>query len=172
LRRYPALQRGVHDPDKLDRTACPARVPTGNDYSTIAATVRGSGEYARRPALQAISDFHSSNGRFPARETWKKCCWTLLTDDPVYLELECRHASSSIFRMHEQILQAGGGRNQYHALAARILGTSAASMIGMDIFERHLPPSWEQYFAMVHRYGAKTMMHQVGSAALRRSFRG
>ena len=36
-------------------------------------------------------------------------------------------------------------------------------MISMGLFEKHFAPKLEAYFAMVHRYGARTMMHQCGA---------
>ena len=32
----------------------------------------------------------------------------------------------------------------------------------MDIFEKIFAPRLKRYFAMVHRYGARTMMHMCG----------
>jgi len=35
-------------------------------------------------------------------------------------------------------------------------------MIGMNVFDRHFAPKLNQYFDMVHRHGARTMMHMCG----------
>jgi len=41
-------------------------------------------------------------------------------------------------------------------------GHQLGPMIGPEIFERHFAPKLAKYFAMVHRYGAKAMMHMCG----------
>jgi uroporphyrinogen decarboxylase len=65
------------------------------------------------------------------------------------------------YEMHERVLQAAGGLIDFTHIGED-LGTQTNQIIGFDIFDRHFAPKFGKYFDMVHRYGARTMMHMCG----------
>jgi uroporphyrinogen decarboxylase len=85
----------------------------------------------------------------------------LIDDNPVFLEImEARF--HFYHELHERILQAGGGLIDFSHVGED-LGNQLGPMISMEIFDRHFAPKYGANFAMVHRYGARTMMHMCGT---------
>jgi len=84
----------------------------------------------------------------------------LYTDDPVYLEI-MNARFQFYYDMHQRVLQAAGGMVDVTHIGED-LGNQRGPMIGMDIFERHFANKLKAYFDMVHKYGAKSMMHMCG----------
>lgn len=148
--------KGIHDLEALDRS----HFPTADwyDYSTIKAQCEAMDDYCIVAGTPGDMDFINSISRARGME---EVLTDLLTDDPVYLEiLEARF--QFYYQMHERILQAAEGRiDIMHS--GEDLGNQCGPMISMDIFDRHFAPRFAKYFAMVHGYGARTMMHQCGA---------
>jgi uroporphyrinogen decarboxylase len=61
------------------------------------------------------------------------------------------------------MLEAAGGLIDFTHVGDD-LGNQRGPMIGLNVFERHFAAKYGKYFDMVHRHGAKTMMHICGCA--------
>jgi uroporphyrinogen decarboxylase len=84
----------------------------------------------------------------------------LITEDPVYLEImDARFRF--YYDMHERVLQAAEGLIDFTHIGED-LGTQTSQVIDFEIFDRHFAPKFKKYFDMVHKYGARTMMHMCG----------
>lgn len=145
--------------DKLDRS----HFPHGGwfDYSTIRQQCEKIRDQGFAVCFGTAGDMDFINGIARARGT-EQVLIDLITDDPVYLEImDARFRFYYI--MHENALQAAGGLIDFTHIGED-LGTQSAQVIDFDIFERHFAPKFRKYFDMVHRYGARTMMHICGCA--------
>lgn len=147
---------GIHDPERLDRSHFPSA--DWFDYSTIRVQCEAlGGQFAVCFGTAGDMDFINSIGRARGME---EVLMDLLTDDPVFLEiLEARF--QFYYQMHESVLEAAGGLVDIVHVGDD-LGNQRGPMISPEIFERHLAPRYEKYFAMAHRHGARTMMHMCG----------
>ncbi len=147
---------GVDSLDKLDRS----HFATADwfDYSRIKAQCKAlNGQYAVCFGTAGDMDFINSIARARGME---QVLIDLITDDPVYLEiLEARFRF--YYDMHERALQAADGLIDLTHIGED-LGNQRGPTIGLDIFERHFASRYKAYFDMVHRYGAKVMMHMCG----------
>ncbi len=84
----------------------------------------------------------------------------LVTDDPVYLEImEARF--KFYYDLHERVLQEAEGLVDFTHMGED-LGTQKAQVISFETFDKHFAPKLKRYFDMVHRYGARSMMHMCG----------
>lgn len=147
--------KGVHDPDKLDRSHFPKA--DWYDYSTIRAQCEALGDYARVAGTPGDLDFINGISRARGME---EVLTDLLTDDPVYLEImQARY--EFFYEMHERMLEAAAGLIDI-VHCGEDFGNQRGQMISFETFDKHFAPKLEPYFAMVHRHGAKTMMHQCG----------
>jgi uroporphyrinogen decarboxylase len=147
---------GIETLDKLDRSHFPSA--TWFDYSTI----RTQCEVLRQQFAVCAGtpgDLDFINGISRARGM-EEVMVDLATDNEVYLTImEARFRF--YYEMHERILQAADGLvDIMHT--GEDFGNQRGPMISMKVFDRHFAPKLKQYFAMVHRYGAKTMMHMCG----------
>jgi uroporphyrinogen decarboxylase len=84
----------------------------------------------------------------------------LIDDDPVYLEI-MRARFEFFYEVQRRTLEAAGGLIDF-AHAGDDFGNQRGPMISPAVFERHFAPKYGKYFAMVHSYGARTMMHMCG----------
>jgi uroporphyrinogen decarboxylase len=91
----------------------------------------------------------------------EKVLWDIATENPVYLALVDQRYQF-FYEVHERALQAAGGKIQIMHVGDD-LGTQNGLLISPQTFEKLFARKYEAYFAMVHRYGAKTMMHSCGS---------
>lgn len=148
--------KGIHDPDKLDRSHFPQA--DWYDYSAIRTRCEAlAGEFAIVAGTPGDMDF--INGISRARNM-EEVLMDLLTDDPVYLEIMAARFEF-YYQMQERILRAGGGLIDI-VHSGEDFGNQRGPMISFEIFDKHFAPKLEQYWAMAHRYGAMTMMHQCG----------
>jgi len=147
---------GVDRLEDLDRSHFPSA--DWFDYSRIRERCEAlRGEYAVCFGTAGDMDFINSIARARGME---QVLIDLLTDHPVYLEiLEARFRF--YYEMHERALEAAGGLIDITHIGED-LGNQRGPMISMRIFDRHFAPRLEKYFAMVHRHGAKAMMHMCG----------
>ena len=147
---------GVNSLDKLDRS----HFPQANwfDYSTIKQQARKLGkEFAVCCGTAGDMDFINGISRARGME---QVLMDLIDDNPVYLEImDARF--KFYYEMHERMLQAGDGLIDFTHIGDD-LGSQNSSMISLTIFEKHFAPKYGKYFDMVHKYGAKTMMHMCG----------
>jgi uroporphyrinogen decarboxylase len=148
---------GINSVEELDKS----HFPTADwfDYSTIreqCVKIREQG-YAVCFGTAGDMDFINSIAR--ARGT-EQVLIDLITDDPVYLEImEARF--QFYYQMHEKVLQASNGLLDFTHIGED-LGTQNSQVIDFDTFDKHFAPKFKKYFDMVHRYGARTMMHMCG----------
>jgi uroporphyrinogen-III decarboxylase len=66
------------------------------------------------------------------------------------------------FQTHERVLQAADGLIDFTHIGED-LGTQTGPLVGMDIFDKHFAPRYEEYFKMAHSYGARSIMHMCGT---------
>jgi uroporphyrinogen decarboxylase len=149
---------GVRELADLDRS----HFPTADwfDCGTVQAQARRLREAGFAVCCGTAGDLDFINGISRARGM-EQVLMDLIDDNPVYLEImEARFRFYS--GLHERILQAAGGLVDF-AHVGEDLGNQLGPMISMEIFDRHFAPKYGAYFDMVHRYGARTMMHMCGT---------
>lgn len=116
------------------------------------------GNYALCIGSAGDMDFMNSIGRARGME---QVLMDLFMDDPVFLRImDARF--QFYYDTHEKLLQAAGGLIDI-AHIGEDLGNQLGPMISMELFDKHFAPKFEKYFAMVHSYGAKSMMHMCGA---------
>ena len=143
--------------DKLDRSHFPAA--DWFDYSTIRQQCEQLSAAGFAVCFGTAGDMDFINSIARARGT-EQVLIDLITDDPVYLEImEARFRF--YYEMHERVLQAADGLVDFTHIGED-LGTQQSQVIDFDTFNKHFAPKFKQYFDMVHRYEARTMMHICG----------
>ncbi len=148
---------GIEHPADLDRSA----FPTADwfEYSTIRRQCEELHARGLAVCFGTAGDLDFINGIGRARGP-EQVLVDLATDSPVYLEvMEARFRF--YYDMHERALQAAGGLIDI-VHVGEDLGTQRGPMISMHTFEKHFAPRLGKFFAMAHRYGARTMMHMCG----------
>lgn len=148
---------GVHTLDQLDRSHFPSA--DWFDYSTIRAQ-------AERLRAQGVAvccgtagdmDFINSIARARGME---QVLMDLVDDSPVYRAiLDARY--EFYYEMHRRMLEAAGGLIDFTHVGDD-LGNQRGPMISPALFERHFAEKYGRYFDMVHRHGARVMMHMCG----------
>lgn len=147
---------GVEVLDRLDRSHFPSA--GWFDYTTIRAQCEAlRGRFAVCGGTPGDLDFINGISRARGME---EVMMDLATDNEVYLAImEARF--QFYYQMHERMLQAADGLvDIMHT--GEDFGNQRGPMISMKVFDRHFAPKLKQYFGMVHRYGARTMMHMCG----------
>jgi uroporphyrinogen decarboxylase len=143
--------------DDLDRT----RFPNAGwfDYSTIRQQCQKIVDQGYAVCFGTAGDMDFINSIARARGT-EQVLIDLITDDPIYLEImDARFRF--YYDMHELVLQAAEGLVDFTHIGED-LGTQNSQVIDFDTFDKHFAPKFKKYFEMVHRYGARTMMHMCG----------
>jgi uroporphyrinogen decarboxylase len=148
---------GVETLEALDRSHFPSA--DWFDYSTIrtqAERLHAAG-FAVCCGTAGDMDFINSIARTRGME---QVLMDLVDDSPVYLALlEARF--QFYYEMHRRMLEAAGGLIDF-AHVGDDLGNQRGPMISLAVFERHFAEKYGRYFDMVHRHGARTMMHMCG----------
>lgn len=148
---------GIDTLDKLDRS----HFPTADwfDYSTIRQQCEAiKGEYAICFGGAGDMDFINSISRAKGME---EVMIDMMTDNEVFIEI-MNQRFKFYYDMHERVLQAAGGLIDFTHIGED-LGNQRGPMISMELFETYFAPKFKVYFDMVHRYGAKAMMHMCGT---------
>jgi len=141
----------------LDRSHFP--VADWFDYSTIKPQCQKIAAQNYTVCFGTAGDMDFINSIARARGT-EQVLIDLITDEPVYLEImEARFRF--YYDMHERVLREAEGLIDFTHIGED-LGTQKSQVIDFEIFEKHFAPKFKRYFEMVHRYGAKTMMHMCG----------
>jgi uroporphyrinogen decarboxylase len=143
--------------DELDQSHFPKA--DWFDYSTILAQCQSLTEQGYVVCFGTAGDMDFINSIARARGM-EQVLLDLFTDDPVYLEI-MNARFQFYYDMHQRVLQAAGGLVDVMHVGED-LGNQRGPMIGMDLFERHFAEKFKTYFEMVHKYGAKSMMHMCG----------
>jgi uroporphyrinogen decarboxylase len=147
---------GVETLDQLDRSHFPSS--DWFDYSRVKAKcVALGGQFAVCCGTPGDLDFINSIARARGME---EVLMDLVSDNPVYLAImEARF--QFYYQLHERTLQAAEGLVDI-VHCGEDFGNQLGPMISLRVFDKHFAPKLEKYFAMVHRYGARTMMHMCG----------
>ena len=143
--------------DDLDRSHFPTAA--WFDYSTIKQQCLRLSEAGYAVCFGTAGDMDFINSIARARGT-EQVLIDLVTDDPVYLEImDARF--HFYYEMHENVLRAADGLVDFTHIGED-LGTQQSQVIDFDTFDKHFAPKFKKYFEMVHRYGARVMMHICG----------
>jgi uroporphyrinogen decarboxylase len=147
---------GVESLDQLDRSHFPSS--GWFDYSRVKAKCQAlGGQFAVCCGSPGDLDFINSIARARGME---EVLMDLVSDNPVYLAImEARF--QFYYQLHERTLQAAEGLVDI-VHCGEDFGNQLGPMISLRVFDKHFAPKLEKYFAMVHRYGARTMMHMCG----------
>ena len=148
---------GINTLEELDRS----HFPTADwfDYSTINEQCKKCRDEGFAVCFGTAGDMDFINSIARARGT-EQVLIDLITDDPVYLEImDARFRF--YYEMHERVLQEAHGLIDFTHIGED-LGTQNSQVIDFDTFDKHFAPKFKKYFEMVHRYGARTMMHMCG----------
>ncbi len=148
---------GIESPADLDRS----KFPTADwfDYSTIKQQCQDMRKQGFAVCFGTAGDMDFINGIARARGA-EQVLLDLGAEDPVYLEI-MQARFQFYYDMQERALQAADGLIDITHIGED-LGTQRGPMISMETFEKHFAPKLKKYFDMVHRYGARTMMHMCG----------
>ena len=136
------------------------RLPTADwfDYSSVRRECETYADYAVVFGGGGYMNFINGTARCRGVE---QVLIDIATEDPVFLALtEQRYAL--FYEMTERVLQAAGGLVDI-VFVGDDLGQQTGLMISPGTFERLFARKYEEFFRMVHRYGARTMMHSCGS---------
>jgi uroporphyrinogen decarboxylase len=147
----------VNSLDELDRS----HFPTADwfDYSTIRQQAEAIRDQGFAICLGTCGDMDFMNGIARARGP-EQVLIDLAEDNPVYLAI-MQARFEFHYGVHERVLQATGGLADITHIGED-LGTQRGPIISMATFEKHFAPKFKAYFDMVHRYGARAMLHMCG----------
>ncbi len=136
------------------------RAPSADwfDYSAIPDQCARYREYAIVTGGAGTPDFINGIARCRGVE---RVLYDIAVEDPVYLAL-MEQRFRFFYELTERTLQAAGGAIDI-VHTGDDLGTQNGLLISPLAFERLFAPRYEAFFAIVHRYGARTMMHSCGS---------
>jgi len=128
------------------------------DYDGIAAQCEAQGEYAIYCGGAGQPDFMNGIARCRGVE---RVLYDVGTEDAVFRRL-VEERFRFFYEVTERTLQAAGGRiDVVHT--GEDLGTQRGPTISLRSFDRLFAPYYREYWAMAHRYGARTMLHSCGS---------
>ena len=148
---------GVNRPEDLDRS----HFPTADwfDYSTIRQQAQALHGRGLAVCIGTAGDMDFINGIARARGM-EQVLMDLIDDTPVYLEI-MQARFEFFYEVQRRTLEAAAGLVDF-AHAGEDFGNQRGPMISPAVFERHFAPKYGKYFAMVHSYGVRTMMHMCG----------
>ena len=145
----------VTDPTDLDDYPFPTA--DWYNYGSIADQCR---------AISDFAVFYGSAGHLDLMNSIARCrgvqqvLFDVATEDPVY-KLLVEKRFRFFYEMTERVLQEAGGEVDI-VHCGEDLGTQRGPIISMRSWERLFRPCYAEYFQMVHRYGARTLMHSCG----------
>lgn len=146
----------AHSPRDLDGY----RFPSADwwDYGAVTADCAALSEYAIYCGGAGQPDFMNGIARCRGVE---RVLYDVGSEDPVFLRL-VEERFAYFYTVTERTLQAGGGRiDVVHC--GEDLGTQRGPIISPASFDRLFAGYYRDYFALAHRYGARTMLHSCGS---------
>jgi uroporphyrinogen decarboxylase len=147
---------GIDDPADLADYPWPSA--EWFDYGTISVQCQALDNYAIFVGGAGDLDFMNGIARCRGVE---KVLFDVATEDPVY-KLLVQKRFQFFYESTERMLQAAGGRVDI-VHCGEDLGTQRGPIISLRSFERMFQPYYKQYFEMVHRHGARVLMHSCGS---------
>jgi len=128
------------------------------DYTTIAEQAERWGDYAVFFGSAGHLDFMNGIARCRGVE---RVLFDVGSEDPVYKRL-VEERFRFFYEVTERVLQAAGGKIDI-VHCGEDLGTQRGPIISLRSFERLFEPYYARYFQLVHRYGARVLMHSCGS---------
>jgi len=144
--------------DPADLEGYPFPVADWFDYSTIAEQCRALSDYALFAGGAGVLDF--MNGIARCRGV-QKVLYDIATEDPVFKVL-VEERFRFFYGWIEHSLQAAEGRiDVVHC--GEDLGTQRGPIISPRSWEKLFAPFYREFFEMIHRYGARVLMHSCGS---------
>ncbi|MHB1294549.1 MAG: uroporphyrinogen decarboxylase family protein [Anaerolineae bacterium] len=146
----------MEDPSELDGYPFPSA--DWYDYSTVAQQCAAVSDHAVFYGGAGDMDFMNSIARCRGVE---KVLFDVATEDPVYLRLVEQRAQF-FYERAEKVLQAAGGQIDF-VHCGEDLGTQRGPIISQRSFDRLFKPHFKALFELVHRYGARNLMHSCGS---------
>jgi uroporphyrinogen decarboxylase len=150
---------GVHSLEQLDRT----RFTRAEwfEYSEIKAQCEAlNGCYAICFGTPGDLSFINGIGRYRGQE---QVLMDIIDRDPVYLEL-LKARFEFYYNLHRSALKAAEGLIDF-VHVGEDLGDQRGPVIDPQLFEELFVPLYKKHFAMVHSFGARTMMHMCGSVS-------
>ncbi len=151
---------GIHELAELDRSHFPSA--DWFDYSTLRKQCQAiRKQHAVVFGTPGDLDFINGISRIRGME---QVLLDMADEAPVYMEI-LNARFNFYYELHQRALQEAGDLIDI-VHVGEDLGNQRAPMIGPDMFERLFAPKLAKYFAMVHSYGARTMMHMCGCVAM------
>lgn len=147
---------GIGDPARLKGYPFPSA--DWYDYGSIAEQCSEWGEYAVFYGSAGHLDFMNGIARCRGVE---RVLYDVGTEDPVFKMLVAER-SRFYYEVTERVLRAAGGQIDI-VHCGEDLGTQRGPIISLRSFDRLFAPHFSAYFDMVHRYGARVLMHSCGS---------
>jgi uroporphyrinogen decarboxylase len=132
--------------------------PDWFDYSGVRAGCEAKSDYAVAFGSAGMPDFINGIARCRGVE---QVLADIATEDPVYLAL-VEQRFEFFYEMAERTLQAAGGLIDI-VHTGDDFGTQKGLLISPRKFDRLFADKYARLFGLVHRYGARTMMHSCGS---------
>jgi uroporphyrinogen decarboxylase len=129
------------------------------DYASVRVNCEGLSDYATVTGTPGVLDF--INGIAHSRGI-ERVLMDIAYEDPVYLGLMERKFGYH-YEVVERTLQAGAGLINI-VQTGEDLGTQRGLLIRPAKFDRLYAAKYRAFFDMVHRYGARVMLHCCGSA--------
>jgi len=128
------------------------------DYSTIEAQCDANSAYAIITQSPGNMDFINGISRCRGVE---KVLFDIADEDPVFITL-VRRRFEFFYAQTEQILQKANGKIDI-VWCGEDLGNQNGLLISPEAFNKLFAHYYEALFTLVHKYGAKVMMHSCGS---------
>ncbi|GHU61063.1 uroporphyrinogen decarboxylase [Clostridia bacterium] len=146
----------VQTPEELDDF----RMPSADwfDYSGVEALCDQYEGYAIFTGDAGHGDFINGNAFCRGVE---QTLMDIALEDPVWIKLS-NQRFDFFYEKIRRTLEAANGKIDV-VYFGDDLGTQLAPVINPDTFSKLIAPYYEKLFAMVHSFGAKTMMHSCGS---------
>jgi uroporphyrinogen decarboxylase len=149
--------RTITDVDQLDRFEFPRS--EWLDYSSIRAKCRQQLDYCIITGTPGVLGFLTGISLSRGLE---QVLMDIAARDPVYMKLREKSFQFHYEMIEKTLLSAQGG--VHIVLAGDDLGVQDGLLISPRSFDDLFAPKYREFFDMVHRYGAKTMLHCCGSA--------
>jgi uroporphyrinogen decarboxylase len=149
---------GILDPVHLDHS----RFPSADwfDFSTIREQAQRLRDAGFAVCCGTAGDLDFINGISRCRGM-EQVLIDLVDGNAAFLEI--MEARFHFYHdLHERMLSSAQGLIDF-AHVGEDLGNQRGQMISDEVFERHFAPRYQAYFTMVHRHGARTMMHMCGT---------
>jgi len=147
---------GVRAPEELKGYPFPSA--DWYEYDSIAEQCAKLGDYALVYGGAGHLDFINGIARCRGVE---QVLYDIGTEDPVFKFL-VEKRFLFFYELTERVLQAAHGQIDI-VHCGEDLGTQRGPIISLNSFERLFAPYYRAFFELVHRYGARVMMHSCGS---------